>query len=106
MCLLYCGLGLLSVRLLFFTREVPPAKVAYFGSQVVMLIMTAGLIGMLIRLRRRTVTEFTYDGRALRFRTLGVPDMQMRDLSEIAAVQEWRGRGGSNGYRFRFRDGE
>jgi hypothetical protein len=104
MCLFFCGLGLLCVRLLL-TREAPSAKVPYYASVVVMLTMSAGLIAMLLRSRRRIVTEFTYDGRALRFCTLGAPEMQIRDLSEIDKIQDWQGRGGSMGYRFRFRDG-
>ncbi len=54
---------------------------------------------------RRSITEFSYDGRALRYRTLGRPEMQMRDLSEIKDVGEWRGRGGPQGYKLKFSDG-
>jgi hypothetical protein len=55
---------------------------------------------------RRIVNELSYDGRALRFRTLGTAEMRARDLSEIADLAEWQGRGGPIGYRLRFRDGE
>ena len=103
--LLFGGLGLVSLRLLFFGPRESANKAAVFGS-LVMLALSASLIGMNMWFRRRIVDEFSYDGRALRFRTLGAPAVQTRDVSEIAAVSLWQGRGGSHGYRIRFRDGE
>lgn len=71
-----------------------------------MFVAVAGFgIGSQVWFRRRLISEFHYGGGALRFRTLGTAEMQLRDLSEIAKVDNWRGRGGALGYRFRFRDG-
>jgi hypothetical protein len=44
---------------------------------------------MQVRFWRRIVNELSYDGRALRFRTLGTAEMRARDLSEIADLAEW-----------------
>ena len=49
-------------------------------------------IGMQIWYLRRLISEFTFDGRALQFRTLGASVTQTRDVSQIADVQDWRGR--------------
>jgi hypothetical protein len=53
---------------------------------------------------RRIVCEFDYDGATLQFRTLGIQQTQVRPLADIAQVKEWRGRGGTRGYRLVFRD--
>src|SRR5437870_3289276 len=63
-------------------------------------------VGLQLWFWRRIVCEFNYDGRVLRFRTLGIPGMQSREMSDIADLRDWRGRGGSVGYRLRFANGE
>jgi hypothetical protein len=62
-------------------------------------------IGMQLWFRRRTISEFAFDGRAFQFQTLGRSRRQTRELSEIAQVRDWRGRGGQLGYRLVFRNG-
>jgi hypothetical protein len=61
---------------------------------------------MQVWFRRRVVKEFNYDGSALRFSTLGTPETQTRAISEIAEIAEWQDRGGTQGYRLRFLDGQ
>jgi hypothetical protein len=67
MCLFYCGLGLLCARLLL-TREAPPARVPYYASVVVMLTMSTGLIALLLRSRRRIVTQWQGRGGSMGYR--------------------------------------
>ena len=105
MCLLLGGFGLRSIRFLLPVRGVWPSKGLFVSSLVFMAVASFG-IGMQLWFRRRLVKEFSYEGRALRYRTLGTAELQTRDLSEIAEIGDWRGRGGSLGYRLRFRDGE
>ena len=71
-----------------------------------LIVAAAVTIGTQLWYWRRMVSEFTYDGGALRFRTLGRASMQTRALPEILDIRDWRNRGSSIGYRFRFRDGE
>ena len=81
-----------------------PVKGA-LGSTVALLAVGALAVGVQLWFRRRIITEFTYDESALRFRTLGIGEMQVRDVKDIAGLSEWRGRGGILGYRLHFRDG-
>jgi len=71
----------------------------------IMLIALFGAVST-IWFWKRIVIEFSYDGEALRLRTLGAPEMQTRAIQEIVEVGDWRGRGGSQGYKIRFRDGQ
>src|SRR5260370_12494287 len=104
MCLLFGGFGLFTGRFLLRAGDVGPTRGLVVSSLVFVAIAVFG-IGMQVWFRRRIVNEFSYDGRALRFRTLGTAEMQTRDVSEIVDLGEWRGRGGPLGYRLRFRDG-
>lgn len=105
MCLLFGGFGLLNGRFLLLARQAGPAKGLVLSSLVFITIAGFG-VGMQVWFWRRIIREFSYDGRALRFRTLGTTEMKTRDLREIADVREWRGRGGQLGYRLVFRDGQ
>ncbi|MBZ5606701.1 MAG: hypothetical protein LAP38_00475 [Acidobacteriia bacterium] len=104
MCLLLGAFGVLSARFLFPAGGVRPSQGLVVSSLVMVAVAGSGIV-LQVRTRRRLVKEFSYDGRALRFSTLGTVEMQVRDLSEIAEVGKWRGRGGPLGYRLRFRDG-
>jgi len=105
MCFLFGGFSLFSLRFLIHAWEVHPSKGLVLISVVFFAIVGFG-IGMQLWFRRRIVKEFSYDGRALLVRTLGRAEIQTLDLSELAHLGEWRGRGGPLGYRLRFRDGE
>jgi hypothetical protein len=105
MCILFGGFGLFNGRMLLRVGEVPAQKGLLLFGLVFVAVASFG-IGMQIWFRRRIVNEFTYDGHALRFRTLGMAERQTRALSEIADLGKWRGRGGPLGYRFQFRDGQ
>jgi hypothetical protein len=103
MCVLFAGLGLISARVLF-TAGAPPNKAPIIVSLLFMAFTTAAIAGQFWFLRR-LVCEFAYDGLTLQFRTLGIPQTQIRPLADLAQVNEWRGRGGPLGYRLVFHDG-
>jgi hypothetical protein len=103
MCALFAGFGLFGGR--FLLRSADWQFTGLLVSSLVFIAIAVLSIGLQVWFWRRIVSEFTYDGRALRFRTLGNAEMQTRDLSEIADLNVWRGRGGPLGYRLHFRDG-
>jgi hypothetical protein len=110
MCVSFAGIGLLSVRFLIQSVGSPAAEIpgarGLFLSGLVMTVLTLSGIGAQVWFRRRLVKEFSYDGSVLRFSTLGAPEAQTRNISEIAEIADWRGRGGAQGYRLRFLDGQ
>jgi len=105
MCLLFEGFGLFAWNFLFPAGEARPAKGLLLSGLAFFAIAGLG-IGTQVWFWRRIVKEFSYDGSALRFRTLGTAEMQTQELSEIADLREWQGRGGPLGYRIGFRDGK
>ncbi len=50
------------------------------------------------------IAEFRYDGLTLEFRTIGIPEPQVRSVADITLIHEWRGKGGALGYRLQFQD--
>ena len=102
-CLLFAAILAYDIGVLLQGGQVP-AKGA-LGSTVALLAVAALAVSVQLWFRRRIITEFIYDESALRFRTLGIGEMQVRDVKEIAGLSEWRGRGGILGYRVHFRDG-
>jgi hypothetical protein len=70
-----------------------------------MIALGLGLIGIGFRFWKGLIKEFNYDGRTFTFTTLASSEMQVRHVSDIEEVGEWRGRGGPLGYRIKFRDG-
>jgi hypothetical protein len=70
------------------------------------IAIAATAIGMQFSLWRRLVSEFTYDGSAFKFRTLGRQDEQVRAAGEIENITLWRGRGQPLGYLLLFTDGQ
>ena len=104
MCVMFGGFFLYNAHLLKLLQNPQSRKGALFMTAWIGLIAAFGGISTWW-FWRRLIVEFTYDGRALRFRTLGKPRMELRDASEIAELGDWRGRGGSIGYKIKFRDG-
>lgn len=102
-CLLFAGFTAYNLDLLLHNGRGAPLK-SVLGSTGAILTVAAIAVGIQLWFRRRIITEFIYDGNSLRFRTLGIAEMQIRDASEIAGLSEWRGRG-FLGYRLHFRDG-
>jgi hypothetical protein len=92
MAILAGGFGVLSVSFLF--RSGPAPSRGLIVSSFAGIVIAACGVGAQFWFRSRLVTEFSYDGRALRSRTLGRAEIETQDLSEIAEVGEWRGRGG------------
>lgn len=105
MCALFALFGFMQVRFLPLSGNDRAARGAALIGVWLLAIATIGF-GMQLWFWRRMVAEFSYSGQALRFRSLGRPEMQTRVLSEIADIRTWRGRGYPLGYRLRFRDGE
>jgi hypothetical protein len=105
MCVLFTAFGLFNVRLLLHAWESGAPRPALFFSFLFIAFVCVAIGGQ-VSFRRRIVKEFTYDGYTLQFSTLGTAMPQTRALSEIAGLREWKGRGGSFGYRIAFRDGK
>jgi hypothetical protein len=103
MCLLFAGFAWFNLRFLSSAQTAQARKGVYFMTAW-MIAIAALCIAMSVWFWKRIVTEFSYDGSALRLRTLGRAEMQTRDVSEIQEVGEWRGRGGPQGYKLKFRD--
>lgn len=93
MCVLFAGLGFIGVRVLFAAREQPPRIVS-----LLFMAFAVTAISGTMWFQRRMICGFDYDGGTLRFRTLGVPQTQVRPFSDIQQVKDWRGRGGPIGY--------
>lgn len=104
MCVAFVCVGCVAVRG-FFPSAAEPRTKGLFIAGAAMIAMVIFCIGGQVWFRRRMIAEFSFDGSALRFRTLGNPEMETRDLSQIAEVRDWRGRGTPLGYRLKFRDG-
>jgi len=103
MCLGFGGFIIGSSRFAFQARQLLPNRTLLVFSAMFVAMALFG-IGSQIWFRRRMISDFTYDAQALRYRTLGIAEMQMRTLWDIAKVRTWRGRGGALGYVLRFRD--
>ena len=104
MCLLFAAIGVMNGRF-----ALPPAtgranRALIFFSLI--FIVFAGIaIGAMLQYRRQLIDEFSFDGRALSFRTIGIPEMETRDISEITQLREWRGKGTPLGYILTLRGG-
>jgi hypothetical protein len=104
MTLLFGAFGLFILRLGWLSENAQVRRGAVFMIVWITLIAGLGVVSA-VWFWRRIATEFSYDGRALRFRTLGSSKAQLRGLMEIVGVDDWRGRGGGLGFRIKFRDG-
>jgi hypothetical protein len=104
MCFWFAVIGFIAVRGFFPTPGDPRTKGRVVASAL-MLAMVTFCIGGQVWFQRRTISEISFDGRGLRLRTLGTKQMETLDLSEIAEVRDWIGRGNALGYRLKFRDG-
>ena len=105
MCVAFGGLFVLSLRIFLPGKSAAPNR-GQIAASVVMMAVSILAIALQFRFRRRMIKEFSYDGRALRFSTLGSPLQEVRDLSEIEKLSEWQGRGGTQGYKIRLRGGK
>jgi hypothetical protein len=94
MCLLFAGVGIFNGRFVLPGPGRPLGMRVASGAFIAFAIVA---ITGSIRFSRRMISEFSYDGATLRFRTLGI-------AGEIAEVREWQGRGGPVGYKLIFRD--
>ena len=103
-CLLFAGFALMNARFLLPLTRTGNYRPVFVSSLVIAGVASFG-VGAQLWYRRRMIDEFSFDGRALRFRTLGIPEMETRDISEITQLREWRGRGTPLGYRLTLRGG-
>jgi hypothetical protein len=97
------GFALVNLHFVPLLRGAGAAKGAMLIMLWMVLIAAIG-IGTQLWFWRRMVSDFSYDGSALRFRTLGRPEMETRYLMEITNICDWRARGSRMGYRLTFRD--
>ncbi|HXP83555.1 MAG TPA: hypothetical protein VN841_02475 [Bryobacteraceae bacterium] len=104
MCLLFVGIGVMNGRFALAPATGRPNRGIIFVSFLFIVLACFGVGGQ-FWFRRRVIDEFSFDGRALRFRTLGIPEIETRDISEITQLREWRGRGAPLGYRLTLRGG-
>jgi hypothetical protein len=102
MCILFTAMGLLNLRILSQTALHGDIAPTVFSLGFVIFVTWA--IAMQFRFLRLIVSEFRYDGFMFEFRTIGIRQAQTKPISQIAAVKEWRGRGGPQGYRIVFQD--
>ena len=101
MCLLFAGLGWLNARILFASAA-DKARILF---SVLFMALPVAAIASQFWFQRRIICEFGYDGCTLQYRTLGIPEMQVRPLQDLGQITLWRGRSGPIGYRLVFRDG-
>lgn len=101
----FAGMGLTSLKMLFHSVGASGSR-AEFLSALAMTLFPCIAVGSIVWLWRRIAKDFLYDGATLRYSTLGNSVPQTRHILEIAKVSVWRGRGGAQGYRLRFRDGQ
>jgi hypothetical protein len=107
MCIAFTAIALLSVRFLIHSPGLPTAESrSLFVTSLLMIAFAVSAIGGQVWFLRRVVRKFSYDGNVLRFSTLGTAETQSRNVSEITEITEWQGRGGPQGYRLRFLDGQ
>jgi hypothetical protein len=102
MCILFTGMGLLNLRIL--SQAALQGGIAPTVFSLGFVIFVTWAVAMMFRFLRLIVNEFRYNGFMFEFRTIGVRQTQTRPLSQIAAVRDWRGRGGALGYRIVFQD--
>jgi hypothetical protein len=103
MFLVFGGMAFIDVRMMIAAAHAGPDRAIMFFSFLFMLIVGAA-IGSQVWFHRRIISEFRYDGLTLQFRTIGIKEPQMRLLSHIKAIRDWKGRGGPLGYRLQFQD--
>ncbi len=107
MCLLFSGVALFVAISIF--RGARPRDAAAPAPLIVggLLFVIVAIVGAGLQFlgRRRIIRQFSYDGRELRFRTLGTSGEQVWRLADITAVQQSRGREPEIGYRVSRRDG-
>ena len=104
MCLLFTAFAFMTAWPVLRAKA-SRAPTALWVAGFVYLAVAVLSIGLQLWFRRRIISEFEFEGRSLRFRTLGISSTEVRDVSEIARVRDWRGRNGMIGYRLAFRDG-
>jgi hypothetical protein len=100
----FSAMGLTMANSVRHAGDMPARPMlAFLGLFLAMIVFN---IAALLWFRRRLIKDFIWDGRALRFHTLGVEQEQLRDIAEFSWLRDWSGRGGRIGYRIRFRDGQ
>jgi hypothetical protein len=102
MCLWFAGLAFIGIRMDLGAASL---KSRLFISGL-FLAMAVSVIVAQLRFHRKSIVDFSCDGSTLQYRTLGSGEPQLRSISELKAIKELHGRGGSFGYRLRFHDGE
>lgn len=102
-CLFFAGFVFPSARSLIRVAAIERHREIRIAG-LLLLTIPAPFIGMQLWFHWRMISEFAFDERSFQFRTLGRSRRQTRELSEIAEVREWRGRGGQFWCRLVFRD--
>lgn len=104
-CLLLLAVILLGGRFLMPIAGIP-ASAALAAGTLIFEAIAILVIVLQIRDYCRIVREFSYDGIALRYSTLGSSRPRSRDLYQIADIRQGRVRAPSIGFAVVFRDGK
>lgn len=105
MCLIMMALLLLGGRLLLPVAGLQTGAALIAGA-ILFEVFAAIVLVLQIRDYCRIIRRFEYDGRALRFWTLGSSHEQVREVCHVARVHQGRGSASGIGYAIVFRDGK
>lgn len=103
MCLLFTGLGLLNLHIMKVNGSSAADRARLSVSVIFVAFAAIAIAGQLWYLRR-IISEFRYDGQTLQFRTVGRQDIEVVRAAEITSIRDWKGKGGSLGYRLKCED--
>lgn len=87
------------------------SRLALMPMIIIFLLLTVWATATVLWFERRVIGECEYDGRTIRFQTIGQPAEQAHALEELSEIGEWLGQQGRGslgqmlGYRLSFRDG-
>ena len=103
MCLMFLALALLAGRFLVPIHDFPASSVLV-AAAILFEIFVAGGIYLQIRNYCRIIRQFSYDGRSLKYGTLGSSQEQLRDVKQIIDVRQGRMGAPSIGFSVVFSD--
>jgi hypothetical protein len=106
LCLLLATVAFVGARPLLAITDGPGRNKTLLLISILFVLISVVSLGVQFWFQRRIISEFQFDGRTLQYRTLGLAGTQERQISDVAAVRDWRGRISHLGYRITFFDGK